>query len=113
MMSQRVPLSREEWARLSEGLTPLAGAIGAWRKGKGFETGWPNMMEKLMLVVTEIGEAAEAYRHQDRDNFAEEIADALIRLFDISDSIDLDIGVQLADKMVTNEGRPHKHGKVC
>lgn len=87
--------------------------ITAWRAEKGFTTSWENMPEKLMLVVTELSEAMEAYRHDDRKNFAEEIADTFIRLLDICGSIGLDIESEIKAKMAINEKRPFKHGKKC
>ena len=69
------------------------------------------MMEKLMLVVTEVSEAAEALRHNDYQNFLEELADTFIRLLDICGSMNLDVQNMIAMKMIFNTQRPHKHGK--
>ena len=33
-----------------------------WRERKGFHTGWDNLPEKAMLIVTEIAEMVEAHR---------------------------------------------------
>jgi len=41
----------------------LAIQIAQWRKRKGFSTNWIIVPEKLMLIVTELSEAMEAYRH--------------------------------------------------
>jgi NTP pyrophosphatase (non-canonical NTP hydrolase) len=70
------------------------------------------MLGKLMLVVTEISEAAEAVRSGDNANFAEEIADAYIRLCDIVDATGIDIHAEIDKKMFKNEGRPVKHGRL-
>lgn len=94
-------------------LNQLSREVAAWRKKKGFKTDWDNMPEKLMLVVTELSEAMEAYRHEDKQNFAEEIADTFIRLADICGSIDLDIESEIWKKMEVNKKRPYKHGKIC
>jgi NTP pyrophosphatase (non-canonical NTP hydrolase) len=94
-------------------LNELAKEIKAWRVRKGFKTNWNNMPEKLMLTVTELSEAMEAYRHDDRKNFAEEVADTFIRLLDICGSIGLDIESEIKNKMAINEKRPFKHGKKC
>lgn len=101
-------------------LNNLAKCITLWRKRKGFHT--PSgistvhrrdlMLGKLMLVVSEVGEAAEAVRHNDRQNFEEEIADTFILLFDICGSCQIDIDRVLSDKMLLNEGRPFRHGKA-
>lgn len=105
--------------------------IRRWREGKGFKTSWLNAPEKLMLVVTELSEAFEAYRdltpstlrvldqpvlggHFQPDllsNFKEELADTYIRLGDLCASLGIDISVPIEQKMLVNEGRPHKHGR--
>ena len=84
-----------------------------WRKKKGFKTSWDNMPLKLMLVVTELSEAMEAYRIDDKENFNEEIADTFIRLFDICGSVGIDIEKEIAKKMSANRKRPFLHGKRC
>jgi len=98
---------------MRKNLNQLSKEITAWRKRKGFKTNWSNMPEKLMLVVTELSEAMEAYRYGDKPNFAEEIADSIIRLCDICGSIGIDIESAINDKMEVNKDRPRKHGKTC
>ena len=94
-------------------INDLAKMVAKWREKKGFITDWKNMPEKLMLVVTELSEAMEAYRIDDKENFNEEIADTFIRLFDICGSIDINIEDEISKKMEVNKKRPHKHGKNC
>ena len=86
--------------------------IAKWREIKGFKTSWENMPEKLMLVVTELAEAMEAYRINDKKNFTEEISDTFIRLYDIVGSLDIDVEAAIKEKMEINKKRPHKHGKL-
>jgi len=69
------------------------------------------MLAKLMLVVTEISEAAEAVKHDDYKNFAEELADATIRILDIAETNRIDLEAEVRDKMRVNRDRPKKHGK--
>lgn len=76
---------------------------------ESFETIWD--LERLMLITTEVAEAAEAVRKGDMDNLAEEVADILIRLVDFSHYMGIDLDKALADKMDTNIARPHMHGK--
>lgn len=114
-------------------LNDLAAAIARWREYKGFETKWSNVPEKLMLIVTELSEAMEAYRFLpsaaimvlegdvpfqllDEDSgtvseFEMEIADAFIRLFDLAGSLSINLDRVIADKMAFNQNRPVKHGK--
>lgn len=98
-------------------LNELARAISDWRESKCFIT--PSTIEgkdgemmlgKLMLVVSELGEATEAVRQRDYANFQEEIADTLIRLLDICGTMGIDIEKVIKDKMVVNKGRPIRHG---
>ena len=93
-------------------LNAMASDIAAWREEKGFITGKPNMMEKLMLVVTEVAEAAEDVRHDNWEHFEEEIADTMIRLLDITGTLGIDIETAIAKKMTVNRGRPWRHGKL-
>jgi NTP pyrophosphatase (non-canonical NTP hydrolase) len=67
----------------------------------------------LMLIVTELAEAMEGYRHQDHDNFREELADTFIRLFDLCGGLGIDIEAEIAKKAEKNKSRPYKHGKIC
>lgn len=67
----------------------------------------------LMLIVTEVAEAAEAYRQHDRKGFGRELIDVLIRTLDLLAATDTDIDKVLGDVMTANETRPHLHGKIC
>ena len=97
--------------------------IAKWREEKGFKTHWVNVPEKLMLIVTELSEAMEAYRHMtfairpqhDKvyDNFSEELADTVIRLFDLCGSLEIDLEHEIIKKMKVNLKRPYRHGKGC
>jgi NTP pyrophosphatase (non-canonical NTP hydrolase) len=92
-------------------MNELAKEIVAWREKKGFITTWDNMLEKLMLVVTEVSEAAQCYRNDDREGFKEETADTFIRLLDICGTLDIDIEKEIEKKMEKNRKRPYRHGK--
>lgn len=99
-------------------LTDYAMWISEFVKRKGFHTpcnidDHNGMLAKLMLVTTEIAEAAEAVRHKDHDNFCEELADAMIRLLDIFGAMNVNPCYWLDWKMQKNMGREYKHGKEC
>lgn len=103
----------------SSDLNKVAAEIGIWRREKGFSTPnrfieekVPEIQSKLMLAVAELGEACEASRKLDLANFAEEIADTIIRCLDLTDALEIDIAQAIHDKMLVNEGREHLHGKV-
>lgn len=101
----------------------LADAIHQWAHSKGFYEGDTCPMERtckhasgsilsaLMLITTELAEAAEAVRKDDRANFAEELADTMIRLLDLCAAEGINIEAHIMDKMRKNMKRPQKHGK--
>ena len=100
-----------------------------------------NFGESLMLVVSELSEALEAdrngkWRRTDctgvgcdkcpgcngplppkdferlfKGTVEEEIADAIIRLFDIAGVWEINLDWWIKSKMAYNETRPYKHGK--
>lgn len=80
---------------------------------KGFWDEERNIGEALMLIVTELAEAMEAYRHQDDENFREELADTFIRLLDLCGGLDIDVEEEIYAKSQRNKKRPYKHGKIC
>ena len=82
-------------------------------KSKGFWDKERNIGEALMLVVTELAEAMEAHRKQDKVNFDEELADTFIRLFDLCGGLGIDIEAEIMKKCEKNKQRPYKHGKIC
>lgn len=80
-------------------------------KEKGF---WDNNREigtVLMLIVSELGEALEADRTGDLENFKEELADAVIRIFDFCGYLNIDLEKEIMKKYEKNKNRPYKHGK--
>lgn len=80
-----------------------------------YQTHW--MLARLMLVVTEVAEAAEALRKGEVESFFEELADIDIRLKDLigfSETIYAIPGhyeETLKNKMAYNLSRPYMHGK--
>lgn len=102
---------------------------------KGFNNPNYNIGELLMLVTSELGEALEAHRKGEfsnwesfykeenklgttesfkihiKDTFEDEIADAIIRLLDLSARLNIDIEKHINAKVEYNKTRPHLHGK--
>ncbi len=71
-----------------------------------------NVPEMLMLVVSEISEAMEGHRKSAKDDklpwrsmLEVELADAVIRIFDIAAGLDLDLGGAFVEKMAYNAQR--------
>lgn len=102
------------------------------------------MSQKIMLIVSEISEALESLRKQDRadfpkfissiaglnpdneddvlmfkkqfegqvkDSFEDEMADTIIRIFDLCGKFGIDIENHILYKQKYNETREKKHGK--
>jgi NTP pyrophosphatase (non-canonical NTP hydrolase) len=81
-----------------------------------------NIPTKLCLIHSEISEALEAHRKGNppsekcpgHSHFAEELADAVIRILDLAGRLEIDIGTVLVQKMAVDAKRSHMHGgKVC
>ena len=71
-----------------------------------------NVPEKLMLIVSEIAEAMEGHRKGLMDDklptrtmLEVELADAIIRIFDLGGGIGLDLGGAIAEKLAYNAQR--------
>lgn len=122
---------------LCEGLNNSAQIIFQNNKAKGFWDNERNVGELLMLVTSELGEAMEAHRKgrfaefeqaetnvrlggewnanfkaHIKDTFEDEIADAVIRLLDLSAGLGIDLEKHINAKVRYNETRPKLHGKL-
>lgn len=72
---------------------------------------------KLMLVTTEVAEAAEVLRddndHAWEQHLEEELADIIIRVLDLAEAYQLNIYNGVRQKMAKNLERPMMHGKLA
>lgn len=64
----------------------------------------------LALITSETSEALEAFRVGDRENFAEECADQIIRVLDLVAGLDIDIDLEISKKLQKNRERSFRHG---
>jgi NTP pyrophosphatase (non-canonical NTP hydrolase) len=93
-------------------------------KDRGWWDGWTESPEaiaaKLCLIHSEVSEALEDVR-EDRMLMAigyggkpcglpTELADVVIRVFDLAGALDIDIVEAILVKMEYNERRPYRHG---
>ncbi len=79
---------------------------GFWKEGKN-----RSVPEMLCLIHSEVSEALEAHRNNDIKNFAEELADIAIRLFDMAEGLEIDLENEISKKHLINLKRPYKHNK--
>jgi len=81
---------------------------------KGFKVNWDNAPTYLMLIVTELSEAMEQWRDDQKEGFKEEIADAFIRLFHLVGDLGLkeEMVKSILGKLKYNETRPYRHGRT-
>jgi NTP pyrophosphatase (non-canonical NTP hydrolase) len=78
---------------------------------KGWHDEKRSVAEAIALIHSEVSEALEADRKGDQENFAEELADVVIRIGDLCGELDIDIEIAIRNKMERNKLRPYKHGK--
>lgn len=82
------------------------------------EKGWYEAdrppLELLMLITTEVAEAAEEWRKPidqfDKAALAEELADIVIRVGDAASHWEIDLESAVESKMARNRERPMRHG---
>ena len=89
-------------------------AVHETAKQNGWWDGERPVPELLCLVHSEVSEALEAYRKQDEVNFNEELADIVIRVFDLAQHFNIDLEKEIMDKDTYNRTRGYRHGgKLC
>lgn len=73
---------------------------------------------RLMLIVSEVAEGMESLRDtgveghfEGQGNLGEELADAQVRIGDITALLRIAVGDELMQKIAVNKQRPHKHGR--
>jgi NTP pyrophosphatase (non-canonical NTP hydrolase) len=128
----------------TENLTEFSKDIHQGNVKRGFYDDPKEIGTVLMLIVTELAEAMESYRANNRlgagklesiqwnsnlnedfteedinqfklvvkDTFEDEIADTIIRLFDLCGWLNIDIHRHIMLKLKYNSTRPYKHGKA-
>lgn len=69
------------------------------------------IIKRLALINTEVSEALEAIRKDDLNNFKEELADIVIRTFDLAEFTGTNLEDEIQRKMIKNKKRPYKHNK--
>lgn len=93
-------------------------AKGFWGDGDPMQ-GEYNFGEKIALVHSELSEALEANRKNlasdhlpHRTGVEEEFADAIIRICDLAQRMNISLADVILEKLEFNQTRPFKHGKA-
>ena len=103
-------IPRPDPAEVEMTITELVKDIHETAKSKGW---WEDILPiptLLCLVHSEVSEALEAYRREDMSNFEEELADIVIRIFDMAGGLGIDIEKAIINKVEANKLRTYKHG---
>jgi NTP pyrophosphatase (non-canonical NTP hydrolase) len=79
-------------------------------KSKGWHEETRETGTMLALIHSEVSEALEADRKGQEENFAEELADVCIRIFDLCALKGIDLEKAIVEKMEYNKSRTYKHG---
>lgn len=116
LMQQPEPVEDLRWSIITatEFCHGLASASGWWNDVYTGEDQRPlnNVPEKLMLIVSELGEAMEGHRKDlmdehlpNRKSVEVELADAVIRIFDLAGAKNYDLAGAIVDKLTFNQQR--------
>ncbi len=98
-------------------LKTLANEINDINRSNGWNVLTPDQWEEtykvpaiLALIHSEVSEALEAFRKGDKENFAEELADTLIRVLDCAGGLGIDLDKEVRTKLEKNKTRGYRHG---
>jgi NTP pyrophosphatase (non-canonical NTP hydrolase) len=96
-------------------VSELGEAIEAHRKGRiaSFNFGTLKSLEKSGYTWEDSNLSFKSsFEEEIKDTFQDEIADAIIRLLDLSAGLGIDIGWHIDQKLNYNKTRAYKHGKA-
>jgi NTP pyrophosphatase (non-canonical NTP hydrolase) len=101
----------------TEPLNELGREILAVNLANGWNVTTPSCWHKdykipavLALITSEVSEALEGFRGDDKENFTEELADVMIRVLDCASGLGLDMDAAVRNKIEKNKTRGFRHG---
>ena len=103
---------------IEQTIAVLMDRISVNNTAKGFRDKPRTVGDGLMLIVTELAEAFEGFRHGNPPSehipefsaMEEELADVFIRILDEAAVQNCRLGAAVLAKMAFNASRPHMHG---
>jgi len=100
-----------------DGTPRLGREINAINTAKGFPPFPPDTWKDdhhvpalLALIHSEVSEAIEAFRLDNQADFAEELADIMIRTMSLADGLGINLDRAIAAKIAKNRTRAFRHG---
>ena len=100
--------------QVTEAKERAIGNLVAQAHATAVEKGWwdkpRSTLECIALMHCELSEAVEAYRKGDEEHVVEELADVLIRVFDLCGHRGWNLERSLRIKMEFNKTRAYRHG---
>ncbi len=93
-------------------VSELGEAIEAHRKMKYAYRVEVEELAQLIKKEENTAEFTQLFKEQVKDSFQDELADAVIRLFDMAHGLDIDIQTHIELKMKYNTTREKLHGKI-
>lgn len=101
-------------------INELTEAVWQWAVEKGWTERKVDIPEQVALIHSEASEMLEAWRNNEPISWkdgngkpqgvASELADIVIRCCHYARLNNVNLGVEIAQKMEYNQTRPHKHG---
>jgi len=113
-------VNKEDREDIITGLGKLQSWCHNYAVRKGFWEGDPHPAIKIALIHSEVSEALEAMRTEQKMdehcpgylNISIELADTIIRILDLAGALGVSLASAVVAKMDFNEMRPYKHGKA-
>lgn len=100
-------------------VSELAEALEAHRKSKKADrSGFIEREDQILKSYInhtnqlEVSDFKRIFEHKIKDTFEDEIADTVIRLFDLAEGYDIDLEWHIKKKMEYNDTRERLHGKA-
>lgn len=93
-------------------MTEIIDRHWAWLQAMGYDR--TPALEALMLVVTEVSEAAQECRYQTEPTreFGHELADIVLRVMGIAKQHNIDLTEEIMHKIIVNEKRGRNRDRI-